>query len=209
MTNYVRMTLEEFCSRLAAGYYASSTAARRGVCKLDLSAKEKKDTQRLINEHFVSKSTVASVGNKQDDAASPDLNALRAAVKAFMESTKSGLGNTAELCGVNIKTLRSFMTTERCDTKTLLLIQKNLRKLNALPKKLAKEELINLSSYPAAPPKAAPVKKVLIAPVVISTVDEMELDRRELALIDRMRQRLDPPPTHLNGVSGKYSKSKS
>jgi len=208
MTNYVRMTLEEFCSRLAAGYYASSTAARRGVCKLDLSAKEKKDTQRRINEHFVSKSTVASVGKKQDDAA-PDLSTLRAAVKAFMEATKSGLGDTAELCGVNIKTLRSFMTTERCDTKTLLLIQKNLRKLNALPKKLAKEELINLSSYPAASPKAAPVKKVLIAPVVISTVDEMELDRRELALIDRMRQRLAPPPTHLNGVSGKYSKSKS
>lgn len=215
MTTYVRMTLDQFRTRLAKNRYDSVTAARRGMCKLPMSPAQKAATLQLIDEHFAGKG--ANVGAKQDDVA-PSLKALRSALKALKASTKSGWGPIAETCGVHVKTMHKLMNPdtnpEKISSNTLQLVQKHLQKLNALPGELAEAGLITLPKPKAARPKTHAVTKVRVTPALIEEINEIDLDARELdnlsrerALLDRMRQRITIPAVHMNGASGKYSKT--
>ena len=91
-SNYTKLDLKTFKTRLADGHYANATGARRGVGKSELTDDEKKKAYKAIDEHFGTSSEPApkAAGTKRT---------AKAVAKTPVKARGAGRGKRAAKAG--------------------------------------------------------------------------------------------------------------
>lgn len=99
-SNYTKLDLKTFKTRLADGHYANATGARRGVGKSELTDDEKKKAYKAIDEHFGTSSEPApkAAGTKRTAKAAPKAPA-KAVAKTPVKARGAGRGKRAAKAG--------------------------------------------------------------------------------------------------------------
>jgi hypothetical protein len=195
--NYTKLTVEAFNKRLEDGNYAGPAGARRAVGKvISWSQKEKERAYELITKYFgVDEThTAGTPGNANE------VVALRDQVLHFKETTKASWKDIAETFGTSRDGLRYFVKTAKAGEAFLARVRAGLSKLDQLTDSLiASGKLTQLEAKPVQ--KKAVISRASVVEVLPSGMPSaLELDLRELELIQRLRQYVLPTPgPHLNG----------
>lgn len=130
----------------------------------------------------------------------PDVGAMRKQIQEMKEATKASLRSIGESLGVSVGPICAFMKGESIKTPLVYTMHEGLQKLKATPAALLQEDAIEVTKVKK--PRATKKSLIETVPSTAGMPSMLELDMRELEIIQRMRSyhtQQNVKPKFLNG----------